>query len=153
MIRKLVIGRLSYLLKTPSFYVITIVGNGLVIGAASLLYFFEGKTNVNVNSFLDAVWWAVATVTTVGYGDISPVTEEGKILGICLMLLGTALFAAYTALFAGVLLAQDYRMFSKEMRSIRKIKGDIQEEERSLDELKVQLDELLHKINRKVNSR
>lgn len=71
------------------------------------MYQIEAGTNPDMGTFLDAVWWAFATVTTVGYGDITPVTMPGKIIGIFLMLGGTALFATYTALFANALLERE----------------------------------------------
>jgi len=53
---------------------------------------------------MDALWWSFATATTTGYGDITPVTDTGKILSIILMLVGLALFSMYTALFAEAIL-------------------------------------------------
>ena len=49
--------------------------------------------NTQINSFLDAVWWTVSTVTTVGYGDIVPVTDAGKIMAIFYMIFGIGVLA------------------------------------------------------------
>lgn len=54
--------------------------------------------------YMDALWWSFATATTTGYGDITPVTDAGKILSILLMLAGLGLFSMYTALFAEAIL-------------------------------------------------
>ena len=54
---------------------------------------------------MDALWWGFATATTTGYGDITPVTIQGKILSIVLMLTGLAFFGMFTALFAETILA------------------------------------------------
>lgn len=145
MIRDLFIARISRLFKQPSFYMITIIGNAFVAGAAGVLYHFEHGVNEKITSFLDALWWAVATVTTVGYGDISPVTVEGKVLGILLMLLGTGLFATYTALFAGALLSADYQLFNRE---IRKIEGNLKKEELQLEDLKNKLKAALNELEK-----
>jgi len=92
------------LILSPVFLLLTFVGN-LVIGAFSLLfYLLEKNSNPKLYSALDAVWWGFATATTTGYGDITPVTQGGKVLGIILMLVGTALFAMFTALFADSIL-------------------------------------------------
>jgi voltage-gated potassium channel len=58
---------------------------------------------------LDAIWWAVVTMTTVGYGDMTPVTAGGKILAILIMLLGVGT----VALPAGMLAAR----FSEELQN------------------------------------
>jgi len=56
--------------------------------------------NPKVESFFDCFYWAVTTTTTVGYGDISPVTTTGKIIGMFAMVSGGLLFAIFTGLFA-----------------------------------------------------
>lgn len=99
--------RIRSLVKQPVFIVLTIIGNSLIIVSSLLLYHFEHGLNPKINSILDTIWWAVATVTTVGYGDISPVTTFGKIIGIFMMIIGTALFWCYTALFAGAIMTEE----------------------------------------------
>ncbi|MGB0455113.1 MAG: potassium channel family protein [Bacteriovoracaceae bacterium] len=95
------------LLFSHSFLAITLVGNMLIVAFAGLFYFLEAPVNAGVNSFLDSLWWSFATATTVGYGDIIPVSDNGKILGILLMVMGTALFATYTALFAQAIIEDE----------------------------------------------
>ena len=99
------ITEMWFLFISPVFILLTILGN-LVIGLFSLVfYYFEHESNANIHHLLDALWWGMATATTTGYGDITPVTIPGKILGIVLMLTGMALFAMFTALFAETILA------------------------------------------------
>ena len=74
-----------------SFLILFVLGNLTVVLCAYLMYSIEAGTNPQMGSFIDAMWWAFATVTTVGYGDITPVTLLGKAIGIFLMLGGTAL--------------------------------------------------------------
>lgn len=50
--------------------------------------------------WLDSVWWGVTTVTTVGYGDVFPVTTVGRIAGMVLMIAGVSLFVGFTGLVA-----------------------------------------------------
>ena len=53
-----------------------------------------------IRDFGDAVWWAFTTITTVGYGDITPVTFEGRLIAVVLMIGGVALLGTVTAALA-----------------------------------------------------
>lgn len=67
----------------------------LVVLSASAMYFVEHPSQPKVFSSIPAaMWWAVATLTTVGYGDIYPVTPVGKFLGSIIALLGIGFFCA-----------------------------------------------------------
>lgn len=92
------------LIKSPVFILLTLLGNSLIGIFSFIFYSFESANNPRIHSFLDALWWGFATATTTGYGDITPVTVPGKILGILLMLTGMALFGMFTALFAETIL-------------------------------------------------
>ena len=72
--------RIRHLVTQPVFVVITIFGNLLILFGSLSIYLLEHDTNSSVATLLDAVWWAVATVTTVGYGDVSPQTPAGKVV-------------------------------------------------------------------------
>lgn len=79
------------------------VAMGFVIASIvlSALMFFLAEKNVNdkVNTLGDTLWWSIVTVSTVGFGDITPVTGGGKIVGAFLMLSGMFIIA----MFAGVI--------------------------------------------------
>ena len=69
-----------------------------VVAISSLgMYLAESDVNPNVKSIFDALWWAIVTITTVGYGDVSPVTAEGRLAAGVLMVLGIVLFSTLTA--------------------------------------------------------
>ena len=51
----------------------------------------------NIKSFADGLWWAITTVTTVGYGDRYPTTTEGRLLAVMLMFMGISLVGVITA--------------------------------------------------------
>ena len=59
--------------------------------------------NGRLHSFFDALWWSTATITTVGYGDIFPVTAAGRIIGAMTMVVGISTFAVVTAKITEVL--------------------------------------------------
>jgi voltage-gated potassium channel len=63
----------------------------MLIAALALLDAERGHPEANVHGFGDALWWAFATVTTVGYGDRYPVTGQGRTIAAGLMLSGIAL--------------------------------------------------------------
>ena len=68
----------------------------VIMGAIGLQVFEPDMTLV------DAIWWSIVTLTTVGYGDITPVTIGGRITGIFLMLTGIGLLGLFTATIAGI---------------------------------------------------
>ena len=57
--------------------------------------------NPAFKSILSGIYWAVVTITTVGYGDIAPVTIAGRFLSVLVMLLGYAIIAVPTGIVAG----------------------------------------------------
>lgn len=112
--------RILGLFRQPVFIVLTIIGNLVVISSATLLYHLESATNPKIQTFLDSLWWAISTVTTVGYGDVVPISTAGRIVGIVTLIIGAALFWSYTALFAEALLARDLYDLEDELRSAQK---------------------------------
>ena len=101
---KFFITEMTLLIKSPVFILLTILGNSLIGVFSFVFYYIESPVNQKIHTFMDALWWGFATATTTGYGDITPVTILGKILGILLMLTGMALFGMFTALFAETIL-------------------------------------------------
>jgi voltage-gated potassium channel len=61
----------------------------------------------NIRSGEDAIWWSLATITTVGYGNKFPVTSEGKLVGAVVMVFGIAIYATFTASIASLLLEKE----------------------------------------------
>lgn len=77
--------------------VVTIV---LTVFASLAVLQFEQHPDANITSGGDALWWAFATITTVGYGDRFPVTLEGRLIAAMLMAAGVALFGTLSGLVA-----------------------------------------------------
>lgn len=82
------------------------LGNIILFPMAFLFLIAEQETNNLVNGYGDALWWAFATVTTVGYGDITPITDIGRFSGVFLMLGGATCFVGFTAVFVPMFMAE-----------------------------------------------
>lgn len=80
---------------------------GVMAVCSAWLYIAEHGINKTVENPFDALWWGVVTLTTVGYGDVTPVTTEGRLAAMALMLLGIGLFGAITATITSYLLSRD----------------------------------------------
>jgi voltage-gated potassium channel len=76
-----------------------------VFASAALVSVFESEADGNIGSFGEALWWAITTITTVGYGDRFPVTPEGRGIAVFLMLVGISVFSFLTANIAAYLVA------------------------------------------------
>ena len=85
-----------------------------VFTTGCIMWQVEGHFDGSISSFADALWWAVITVTTIGYGDVIPASPEGKILGAIVSLLGTLLFMVFVARVTTLFVQ------NKEIESLRK---------------------------------
>ncbi len=86
--------------------VVCAVGLLLLMGALAVLDAERGVPGATITGFADALWWAGATVTTVGYGDVYPVTGIGRVVAGALMVIGIALVGVVTATMAGWIVGQ-----------------------------------------------
>jgi voltage-gated potassium channel len=82
--------------------VYTVSGVLLLIYTSSLAVFDKERflPGATINSFGKALWWSITTVTTVGYGDVYPVTNTGRIIAVLLMIGGISLVGVVTAALA-----------------------------------------------------
>jgi voltage-gated potassium channel len=88
---------------TAAFFILMVV----MLLAASGIYFFERHAQpVAFASIPDAMWWAVSTLTTVGYGDITPITAGGKVFGAVITIIGIGMVALPTGILAAGYAAQ-----------------------------------------------
>lgn len=89
--RALAENSVLYLFGMSAFGVTVVVG-------ALAFYLSEHASNPDIATVPDALWWSVVTVTTVGYGDLTPATGSGRLIGAALMIAGMIILA----LFAGI---------------------------------------------------
>ena len=76
---------------------VTAIVAAIVFTGAAAFHYFEFGRNPNVDGFGDSVWWAIITVTTVGYGDIYPITTAGRVIATLLLITGLGTFGTWAA--------------------------------------------------------
>jgi len=110
-------------------------GMALVLIIFSTALIVEAERHVpgaNIQTGGDALWWALTTVTTVGYGDTYPVTTEGRIIAAGLMFVGIALFGSISAIVTSKLIlpkeTKDHEELRREIRSLHAEIRELREE-------------------------
>jgi len=99
----------------------------MVLFSTNLMLEFEaGAPGATIRTGGDALWWALTTVTTVGYGDTYPVTGAGRAIAAVMMLVGIALFGSMSALITSrLILPREARDHADEKGEISKLREEI----------------------------
>ena len=79
----------------------------VLLGATAVWQLEQREPDAIITSFREAVWWAIVTCTTVGYGDESPVSGGGQIIAVVLMLVGISMLSIVTANIASIFVQAD----------------------------------------------
>ena len=90
-----------------------------VFSCSVAILHFEMDAGGNIRTAPDALWWAVSTVTTVGYGDFYPVTWEGRSVATVLMITGVGVFSALAGATSTLFLAPSVRQEDHEIQRLR----------------------------------
>ena len=75
----------------------------LTISSVLILQFESRSPDANITTGGDALWWAIVTITTVGYGDFYPVTTLGREVGVVVMFAGVGIIGALASILASIL--------------------------------------------------
>ena len=78
----------------------------VALGLALVAAILELLIDSGINGFGNAMWWAIVTVTTVGYGDVVPETTVGRLVGAGLMLVGVSAIPIATSLVVSVFITR-----------------------------------------------
>jgi voltage-gated potassium channel len=97
----------AILKKRATSFAFGLAGFTLITSAVGFTLAEDVGKDGRVRSFFDALWWSGATITTVGYGDIYPITAAGRVIAIFTMLVGISTLAVVTARIAQFLIKND----------------------------------------------
>jgi voltage-gated potassium channel len=130
-----------------SLFVITITI--IFIAAFIVLLLERNVADPRITSFADAIWWSISTVTTVGYGDIVPVSAAGRIVGMLLMIVGIAVMTAFIAQVSATIVESRLQPFAeKNLKATVKqeIKKNIDKLDKLSDEEVQFLIQMIHSV-------
>jgi voltage-gated potassium channel Kch len=108
------------LIVNPLFLILTLIGNIIILLAATIFYYVEVAYNDQILNFFDAYYWAMMSVSTIGYGDIVPVTVPGRITAMVLVVTGVAIFFNFIGLFTSMFINIEFGQLQQEVDDLRK---------------------------------
>ena len=79
----------------------------IVTMGAAILDIERNAPGSNIHTSMDALWWGLVTITTIGYGDKFPVTTEGRLVAGVMIIFGVAMISTITASFAAWILSHE----------------------------------------------
>lgn len=100
----------------------------------TMMYAVEGGRNEMMTSIPKGIYWAVVTLTTVGYGDITPVTPFGQFLSVIVMILGYSIIAVPTGIVAGETI-ESHKRRRKKAKQIKKVLDPVTEDPEDEEEI------------------
>jgi voltage-gated potassium channel len=119
-----------------TFSVVALIAMILVVFSSIAILNAETGPDSNIKNAGDALWWAIATITTVGYGDKYPVSAEGRVIAAILMTAGVGLFGTFTAYVAAFFLGtgkSDERSESELSQELKLVRQQLEKIEASLN--------------------
>ena len=88
----------------------------LEFGSLWILDVEQDAPGANITTASDALWYTIVTISTVGYGDRYPVTNEGRVIGSLIIIVGVGIFGTFTGYLANLFLARQRRRRTQRSR-------------------------------------
>ena len=89
-----------------------------LISTIAVLHFEQAAPDANIHTAGDALWWAFATITTIGYGDRFPVTVSGRTVAVLLVICGLSIFGTFTAFVASFFIGKGQKREEVELHHV-----------------------------------
>ena len=121
-----------------TFFTVAMITFVIIIASSIVMLNCEKVPGSNIKTAGDALWWAVVTVTTVGYGNYYPVTIEGRIVAAILMIAGVGLFGTFTAYISSYFVDNSLEV-KKEQLKLDELLAEFNELKSEISELKEEL--------------
>lgn len=116
---KLLAGLINQKRAQNTMLAASLVAFMLITFCSIAILHFESGPDANIQSADDAVWWAFATITTVGYGDRYPTTDEGRLVAVMLMTAGVGLFGTFSGFLASWFVGGEDESINIELVALR----------------------------------
>jgi voltage-gated potassium channel len=127
-----------------------IIAAGLVILVGTIVeYNIESKVpNAQIKTYLDALWWCVSTVTTVGYGDIVPVSNLGRIVAVFYMFFGISMISILFFVITNTVYKRRYDKVEIEKREqqLNQLKNDLMSRLSDIEEKQAKCLDLINQM-------
>jgi voltage-gated potassium channel len=123
--------RAKTVLRSHGFHYVIVVA--IVATGLGALGIYIVERDYTIKTPLDALWWAVVTVTAVGYGDVNPVSGEGRLIALALMFVGIGVISIFTATIASWFVGEEQQTDTRAL-------------EERLAKVQAQLDQVLLEI-------
>jgi len=91
----------------------------IALGSSFMLFFESGNPKANIHSGADALWWALVTISTVGYGDHFPVTTAGRLIATAMILCGVGIFGMISGLITSFLTTSDHKLSRHDKKELQ----------------------------------
>ena len=127
-----------------------IITAGLVVLVGTLvMYEIESKVpNTQIETYLDSLWWCVSTVTTVGYGDIVPVSDLGRMVAMFYMFFGISMISALFFVITNTFYKRrfDKEEIEKREQQINQLKNELMSRLSDIEDKQAQCLDLIHQM-------
>ncbi|GKT12151.1 MAG: voltage-gated potassium channel [Thiomicrorhabdus sp.] len=137
----------SIILNKNRFGHILLVFAFIIVGSGAVFAYIEER------SFIEGIWYAIVTITTVGYGDVVPVSDSGRIFGAVLILFGVVFFSLVSANIAAFLIGSDQRKSEREIllyvkATEKRLAAQSEQNERHVEQLMVHMSKEIEELKK-----